>query len=550
MLSSLTISNVALISKQTVEFNSGFNCILGQSGAGKSIIIDALSFLLGAKADKNLIRTGQQMMRVDGVFVNLNQEVVSFLNDLDIYEEELIISRTLSIDGKSGIKICGYPATLKTLVQLSEKLADFCGQHDSVGLINTNNHLMLLDKFVGSAGIDLKAQVAQLYAQLKNIESVIASLGGNAAEREREKDILQFQIDEIENAKLQIGEREALQERFDYISSAEKIAEGLKQANTLLDGQSESVVGLLYQAKSALSGVSAFKEVQQQKERIENCYYELQDVAESLQNLADSTEFDPLELERIDARLDVLKALSKKYGKTVEDILDWKEKSQTRLDELSSGAEKIEKLTKQKQKVQEQLQQVCQKLSAVRKQFAKQLEQKLENELADLEMKGTNFKIDFKQVECHKNGYDDVKFMFSANVGQEVKDLHKTASGGELSRLLLAFKNVMLDKEQVQTVVFDEIDSGISGVAAGQLANKLKNISAFSQIICITHTPVVAAKANNFLLAQKQTSGQSTTTSVSRLDEKSAVEEVARLIDSSRQLSETAIMHAKKLFEK
>lgn len=550
MLSSLTLSNVALIQKQTVNFKSGFNCILGQSGAGKSVLISALSFLLGAKADKGLIRSGETCLRVDGVFTDLNDEVKEILQGWEIdFDDELIITRTLSIDGKSSVKICGYPATAKMLQNLAEKLADFCGQHDSVGLLNAGNHLTFLDKFAGKEVENAKQGVARLFDQLKEIERKIVSLGGNEAERAREKEILEFQIDEIENAHLQLGEEEALKERFNFISSSEKIFERVGDVLDKLDAQNQNVTALLYDAKNELSSLSNFKEIESSRERIENCYYEIKDVVDVLESVRQSTDFDPLELERIDSRLDLLKNLFRKYGKNTEDVLDFQEKCQNKLEELENSQQTLANLERDKAKVQTRLAEASDKLSEIRKKYASTFEKAICRELADLEMKNTNFKVDFQKGAFSKNGFDDVKFMFSANLGQEIRDLHKTASGGELSRLLLAFKNVMLDKEMVQTVVFDEIDAGISGHTAGKLAEKLVNISKYTQIICITHTPVVAGKADNFLLVEKRTNEKTTISTVRQLEDEDIIKEVARLIDGGENVSQTALEHARKLVE-
>jgi len=551
MLSSLTLTNVALIKKQTIDFKAGFNCLLGQSGAGKSIVIDALSFSLGAKADKNLIRSGEDSMRVDATFVDVSKDVKDILNEFEIeYDDELLITRTLSLEGKSTVRINGFPVTAKMLLMLSEKLMDFCGQHDSVGLLKQNLHLQFLDKFGGREIEELKNKVSIAYDYFKNVEREIKDLGGSEEEREREKNILNFQIEEIENAHLQLGEEEYLKERLELISSSEKIYENVNDSLNMLDVQRDNAVMQIYNAKNCLSNLPNLKEIEECKERLENCYYELKDIVEVLESVKQSTDFDENELERVDARLDVIKRLSKKYGRTVEEVLDFQSECQNKLDAMENQEFTLSKLEKDYFLAEEDLKKSCEKLSELRKNVAENFSQLLIKELNDLEMKGTSFKVEFDSAECTRKGSDVVKFMFSANQGQALKELSKTASGGELSRLLLAFKNVMLDKENVQTVVFDEIDSGISGHTAGKLAEKLVNISKYTQILCITHTPVVASKANKFLLVEKQTVESETISSIRPLKDEEAVKEVARLIDGKKEVSETAIEHAKKLFEK
>ncbi len=551
MLSSLTLNNFALFKKQTVEFSKGFNCLLGQSGAGKSILIDAFSFVLGAKSDKSFLRSGENTMRVDGVFNQISDECKQILSDWDIEcDDEIIISRTLSQDGKNAIKVNGVPVTLKMLVSLTSKMADFCGQHESVGLLNVANHLSLLDKYAGEEVEIEKEVVSQLFGGAKEVKSKISSLGGSESERAREKDLLSFQVNEIENAHLDVSEVETLKQRFDFISSSEKIFEKLSEVLQKISENRDSVTSLLYDAKSELSGFSNFKEIDECRERIENSYYEMQDVAENLQAIKQSTDFDPNELDRIDRRLDLIKSLSKKYGGTVEQILDYQEKCQQRLEQLEQSEQILDKLQAELQQIETQLDFECQKLSNMRKKYASQFEKEITNQLEDLEMHGTIFKIQFERCDHSSKGCDNVKFMFSANQGQNVVDLHKTASGGELSRLLLAFKNIMLDKEKVQTVVFDEIDSGISGVTAGKVAEKLVNISKFTQIICITHTPVVASKGDEFILVEKAVTDGQTISTAANLSSNQAVYEVARLIDESKEVSETALLHASKLFGK
>lgn len=560
MLSSLTISNFALIKKQTIEFKSGFNCLLGQSGAGKSIVIDALNFALGAKADKMQIRSGENFMRVDAVFTEVGHDVEAFLDEQEIdFDGELILSRTISVDGKGSIKCNGFPITAKMLQSIAEKLADFCGQHESVGLLQTANHLFFLDKFGGERIENAKNAVAEAFDKLMDIKKKIAEIGGDETQRQNQIDLLQHQIEEIDNAHLQLGEEDELRERYQFISSAEKIFEHLGQAVAKLSGglsaggqSAGDAASLLYSAKSDLGNLGDFKDIDACRERLENCYYEVRDVAETLEDIKRKTEFDPIELERIDERLDKIKTLTRKYGansagNNIEAILDYQAAAQARLEALENGTYQLEKLETARVAAEKELASLAGELSHLRKIAAADFEKKIEAELADLQMFGTHFQVDFQQTECSRRGIDNVKFLFSANVGSEVRDLHKTASGGELSRVLLAFKNVMLGREQVGSVIFDEIDAGISGLTAGKVAEKLASISKFVQVICITHTPVVASKANEFLLVEKKVENNQTVSTVTSLQKDEAVREIARLIDGAQDISESALAHAKNL---
>ncbi len=548
MLSSLFISNLALIKNCEIDFKKGFNVILGQSGAGKSILIDALSFVLGAKADKTLIRSKENNMRVEAVFDNLSEEIKKTLASLDIEcEDELILSRNLNVDGKSTIRVNGVPVVLKTLKEITFNLIDFCGQHDNVGLINENNHLSLLDKYIGDVAFKLLAEINTEYDNLTEIERQIKSLGGDETERNRLKEILAFQIQEIENANLTIGEEEELKERFAFISSSENICEKVGGAVSKLDDGVSAVTNNLFEAKNLLSSFSNFQDIADCQERLNSCYYEIKDVAEILNNIVKNTDFDETELERIDVRLDLIKSLKKKYGSSISEILKFQAETSERLDSLENSEFVITKLNKQKEKSLQMLNELSEKLSAVRKEYAKNLEEKIKLQLADLQMKGTNFKVQFDKGEIGRKGFDIIKFVFSANQGQEMKDLSKTASGGELSRLLLAFKAIMLDKENVATVVFDEIDSGISGQTAGKLAEKLSGIAKFVQVICITHTPVVASKGDNFILVTKTVKDNETVSNARAISGEEVVEQIARLIDGDENISQTALDHARKL---
>lgn len=548
MLSSLFISNLALIKNCEIDFKKGFNVILGQSGAGKSILIDALSFVLGAKADKTLIRSKENTMRVEAVFDNLSESIKETLTSLDIeFEDELILSRTLNLDGKSTIRVNGVPVVLKTLKEITLNLIDFCGQHDNVGLINENNHLSLLDRFIGDKAYSLLEEISKECDNLAEIEKEIKSLGGNETERNRLKEILSFQIQEIENANLQEGEEEELKERFKFISASENICEKVGGAVSKLDEGVNAVTNGLFEAKNLLSSFSEFQDISECQERLNSAYYEIKDVAEVLEGIVKNTDFDESELERIDNRLDLIKSLKKKYGTDITEILKFLQDAKERLDNLENSEFMINKLDAKKEKCLQNLNQLCSKLSTLRKENALILEDKIKLELNDLQMKGTNFKVQFDKSEIGRKGFDVVKFIFSANAGQEMKDLSKTASGGELSRLLLAFKGIMLDKENVATVVFDEIDSGISGQTAGKVAEKLGKIAEFVQVICITHTPVVASKGDEFILVSKKNENGDTVSNAKVIEGEEVVEQIARLIDGNENVSSTALDHAKKL---
>ena len=549
MLSSLFISNLALIKNCEVNFHSGLNVILGQSGAGKSILIDAISFVLGAKADKSLLRTGENMMKVEAVFDNLTDLTKTKLTDYGIdFDDQLVLSRTYSADGKSVIRANGSVVILKTLKDITESFVDFCGQHDSVGLLNSNNHLLLLDKFIGKEAEEYLKILGEQFDELQTIDKKIKSLGGDDAERNRLKEILKFQIAEIESASLTDGEEEELKEKFDYISSAEKISENVGEALNLLEHGNLSASTAVFEAKTLLSQLGNFENIAECEERLNSAYYELKDIAETLESVLNDTDYDPISLERIDKRLDLIKDLKRKYGKNITEILSFKDDAKAKLDDLLESADILQKLSAERSALCEKIDEIAQKLSSLRKLKAKDLERQIENELADLQMQGTSFRVHFEKINPTRKGEDEVKFVFSANAGQELKDLSKTASGGELSRLLLAFKNIIKDSQS--TIIFDEIDSGISGQTAGKVAEKLQNISKYLQTILITHTPVVASKGNHFILVTKAIEAGEAISVARKIEGEEVVVEIASLIDGGENISQTAINHAKELLLK
>lgn len=549
MLSSLFISNLALIKNCEVNFHSGLNVILGQSGAGKSILIDAISFVLGAKADKSLLRTGENMMKVEAVFDNLTDKTKTKLTDYGIdFDDQLVLSRTYSADGKSVIRANGSVVILKTLKDITESFVDFCGQHDSVGLLNSNNHLLLLDKFIGKEAEEYLKILGEQFDELQTIDKKIKSLGGDDAERNRLKEILKFQIAEIESASLTDGEEEELKEKFDYISSAEKISENVGEALNLLEHGNLSASTAVFEAKTLLSQLGNFENIAECEERLNSAYYELKDIAETLESVLNDTDYDPISLERIDKRLDLIKDLKRKYGKNITEILSFKDDAKAKLDDLLESADILQKLSAERSALCEKIDEIAQKLSSLRKLKAKDLERQIENELADLQMQGTSFRVHFEKINPTRKGEDEVKFVFSANAGQELKDLSKTASGGELSRLLLAFKNIIKDSQS--TIIFDEIDSGISGQTAGKVAEKLQNISKYLQTILITHTPVVASKGSHFILVTKAIEAGEAISVARKIEGEEVVVEIASLIDGGENISQTAINHARELISK
>ncbi len=542
MIKTLTIKNVALIESQEIEFEQGFNVFIGETGAGKSIIFDALDFVLGGKADKTLIRSGQDIMRVTAEFTDYGKNIVKFLQDAEIETDELIISRNLSIEGKTGIRVNGVPVTLAFLKELGAKLVSSVSQHDSMMLLRPIKHLQLIDKYIGSEVENYIRTLIELIAQKNDLLSQIKSLGGSKEDNARLVDILNYQIKEIEEAKLRPLEEDELKEKLERMKNSEKIYEKSRLALNHLDGEN-SVVSAISDAKTCLLslGLSEYDDL---ANRLSSCAIEIEDIVDTISTLEENATFDEREFERLDNRYDKLKALFKKYGGSSVQVMKFYDDKKKELEQLENAEEVVTQLESKVEDLTQRINKVCENLSSLRKAKAVEIEEKVKNELEQLKMKNTQFKISFSSKEVSANGYDNVEFLFSANLGQELKSLSKTASGGELSRLMLALKNVFTGEANV--LVFDEIDAGISGEVGSVVAEKLKKLSTTNQILCITHMPQVASVANQFFKVYKYVEGENTYTKCQKLNEEQVLEQIAIMI-AGKSTTNVSIEQARQL---
>lgn len=546
MLRSLSIKNLALIEKQEIEFDRGLNIILGETGAGKSLIFDALFFVLSLKTDKTLLRTGSEQMRVDAEFYPLSQSVKEILRELEIDEDELIFSRVLHFDGRSSIKINGVPCSQMTAKRLAAELVDSFMQHEGMEILKSKNHLSYLDKFCDFG--DLKVRLCDLLTEKKNILSSISSLGGSEEDRMRKKDILTYQIDEIEKADVKIGEDDEIDARIKLLESSERIAENLSQVATLLDGNGGALQNLGMSEK-LLSRLSDIENLAALADRISSASIEIDDIASEIKDTLSNIGSDPNELERLDSRRDKLKMLKRKYGGSLENVLENLESFKREYDELEEGAEKLERLNEQLSVTNLQISSICAQIKNVREQGAIKIKSGLERELHDLGMKDVRFEVNFQEKAVSSDGSDDVSFVFSANKGQELKDLAKTASGGESSRIMLAMKNMFARADENRTLLFDEIDSGISGEVGNMMALKLKSISSRDQVIAITHLPQVAASGDHFYKVEKHSDAQSTFSNIRQVEGDEIISEIAHIIGGNN-LSDAMLANARELFQR
>lgn len=550
MLQTLKIENFALIENASIDFEKGLNILLGETGAGKSLIFKSLLFVLGAKMDRSIIRSGKDTVRVQALFSDLSQEVESLLSECGFEcENELLIVRTLGQDGKGQIRVNGMIATTAMLKQLASVLVDFYTQHESVDMLNTKNHLAMLDKFAGEGVRKLKDDLSILLQQMNEINKKIKTLGGDEHERERLISLLKFQNDEIEQANLEIGEDEKIKDRLKVLNNSEKIFNAISSCEMLLSDNADSVANQLQEISSQLASLSSIDQISSFKERLDSVRYELDDILDGLVDMKDQTYFDQHEFDFLDQRSDLIKSLCRKYGGSIEKVLEFGHKAKQQLELLEDGEFELEKLELQKKSVLDQMKVVANKLSDLRKQTALIIEDKVEKELKQLGMKSSKFQVEFKLFEqISSNGQDDVKFNFSANAGQEVKSLAKTASGGELSRFMLAIKNIFAQNGATSTLLFDEIDAGISGETGKIVGQKLKNITKFSQVLCITHLPQVAAFGDNFINVSKTEKNGQTFSQAKILQGDEIVQAVAK-ITGGNNLSDIAISHAREMMK-
>ncbi len=547
MLKLLHIKNIALISDVNVEFEDGLNILSGETGAGKSIIIDSLNFVLGERADKSLIRFGEDKAVVEAVFENyLTENVKVYLENQGIDAEEvLILRRQMTSQGKNECRINGGLVTLSTLRGLTELLADIHGQHEHQSLLKTEKHLELLDAYAENGVLKTKRNVAELYHTLKSYENELDSFGRDA-DRDRRLDLLKYQIDEIEEAELSDSDEEdkLLAERKRF-RNAEKITSSLVESHSVLDGyDSRSVVADVNTARQLLLQISDYDdEIGELCDRLESVKIELKDIADTVESLSDANRFDEARLDFIEKRLAKIRNLKKKYGSTLSEIKAFYDDVVSEYDKLSNSEERVAELKTLIENCSEKLQSECEKLSEQRKKAAKKFEKEICGELKDLGMGSSTFAVSFESILPTAAGADKVEFLISPNVGEPLKELAKIISGGEMSRFMLALKNITARLDGISTMVFDEIDTGISGNIAQVVAEKLYNIAVDRQVIAVTHLPQLASMADLHYLIEKSVSGGKTLTRLIGLKGEDEIKEIARLVGGN-SYSDYAVLHA------
>ena len=547
MLELLHIENIAIIEAADIEFAPGFNALTGETGAGKSIVIDSLSAVLGQRTSRELIRTGAEKAFVSAAFSGMAPELTEELGIQPEADGTLLLQREIQTDGKNVCRVNGRPVTVGQLRALGARLLNIHGQHDGQQLLDEEQHIVYLDSF--GRVESLAITYAEKYKNFTDIRRQIGALQMDEAEKARRVDTLQYQIEELRRAKLTSGEEEELTARRGMLRNAEKFLDAVAGADYALNGDDSGggALSALRQAQDALGGVRHLDDAfGQLYERLGEAYSEVYDIAATVEDKRGELDVSPGELDRVESRMDLLYRLKKKYGATVEDMLDYQARCEAELAQIEDTGDTLARLEQALSKAEKEARQAAQALSDARKAAADRLTAQILTELQQLDMGKIRFAVDFAEKPLDSDGMDTVRFLMSANVGEELRPIHKIASGGELARIMLAMKNVLSEQDHVGTMVFDEVDTGVSGRAAQKVAEKMARISRRKQVLCVTHLPQLAAMADTHFSVEKGERGGRTYTEVRRLDREQRRRELARLTGGSH-VSQTMLDGAEEL---
>ena len=538
MLIQLYIENVAVIEKVSVDFRAGFSVLTGETGAGKSILIDSINAILGERTSRELVRTGAKSAFISAVFSDPGEKVLLKLQELGYEPEEdgsVMLQREISSDGKTSCRINGRPATVSVLKEIGPLLVNIHGQHESYGLLSPESHLAYLD----SMGLpqDLADRYAAAFAKAKEVRRELDSLNMDEAQKARQLDLLTYQIRELEEADLKEGEQEELDGRRSMYRNSEKIASAIAQAKEALDGSDEEE-GAVSAVSTAADGVESAErylpELHTLAERLQGISYDLEDCRDELRSYSDRLEYDPSELDEIEARLDIIYRLGLKYGGSVPNMLKFLEKSRAELEKIQTSDERVEDLRAQYQKSAAEAKKLAGEISKWRAGAALDFSVRVRHELEFLNMPHVVFEVRQERGALSARGCDKVEFLISTNAGEPAKPIAKIASGGELSRIMLAVKTVLAGRDEVGTLIFDEVDTGVSGGAAQKIGLKLREVSGSRQVFCVTHLAQIAALADTQYLIEKQVRNAKTYTEVRELDDGGRRQELARIIGGAK----------------
>ena len=548
MLANIHIENVAVIEKQDINFDDAFNILTGETGAGKSIIIDSINAIMGQRMSRDLIRSGASAAVVIATFSDVSDIACEILKDCGYEDEDgmFILQRQMTAGGKNICKINGRPAPLSVLKKVSPVLINIYGQNEGYDFMTADSHIKYIDA-LGEYG-DILDEYKSKYAVYSDLRRKLINLRDNIQDRERKIDLLQYQIGEIEEADLQPGELEELESRRLILNNSEKIKTGISSAYSLLVGdEEEGAISILDNVCDTLSDIAElYPDLNDVTSRIQSVYEELNDCHYEIRDLIDEVDFDPREIDEVEERYDLIKNLSRKYGDTIEEILSFCEKSQKELDDLIQFDVNKEKLEKDFTKAKKDLLEIAKKLTAARTKAADSFSKAVMQEMRYLDMPNVVMVPSITKCEFTENGCDRLELLISANPGEEPKPLSKIASGGELSRIMLAIKTIIAEKDEIATLIFDEVDTGISGSAASKVGRKLQQLSKSHQVLCITHQAQIAALADIHLFISKNVSDGRTYTTVRELDFDERKYELSRIIDGNNP-SKLSLQHAEEM---
>lgn len=540
MISSLHIKNIGIIEDLSVDLNNGLNVLTGETGAGKTLIIDSLQIISGGRFSKEMIRKGETNSFVELCMYNPENEYA--------VDGNIIVSREININGKNMCKINGRMVTVNELKEFMTNFIEIHGQNDNQTILDSKSHIKYLDGFIFDEIKENKKEYRKLYDRYIEIKNELKINYGDDKERQRKLDLLRYQMDEIEETNLKLNEEEELEEKRKIFLNSEKISENLIEADTLLSENTIDSLSMVIRALEKIENID--KKYEKASTDLKNSYYELQELSRDISNYKEDIYFDEEERNYVEERLDLIYSLKRKYGNNISEILRYKDEIKEEINHIENLDTYNKKLKTELNDIEGKLNKLGKKISEIRKKGADKLSTNINNELQDLEMKNAkiNVKVQYMEDEFYKNGKDIVKFYITTNLGEDEKELSKIASGGEMSRTMLAIKKVLADTDNMPILIFDEIDTGISGKAANSVANKLKAISKKHQVICISHLPNIAANADANYFISKDVNGERTKTKIKQLEEEEIIKEIARI--SSGEINEITLKYAYELRNK
>ena len=540
MITNLHIKNIGIIEDLEINFNKGMNVLTGETGAGKTLIIDSIEIICGGRFSKEMIRKGE-----DHSYIEICMYEPQDINSID---GNIIIAREIYSNGRNTCKINGRLVTVAELKKFMNNYIEIHGQNANQQLFDSNTHIKYLDNFIGKEIIEVKSKYSEKYIRYNEIKRELKINYGDEKEKQRKLDLLKYQLNEIKEAKLKNGEEEKLEEKRKIMLNSEKIAKNLGEASQAIGENTIDVIGTAVRSLEKIEEIDS--KYTQTIESLRNIYYEMQEISRDINSYCEDVEFDEQERTEVETRLDTIYNLKRKYGNNIEEILKYSEEVEKEIIKIENAEEYNAKLRKELSELEKSLNEIGTQISNIRKKYAQELSKKINKELFELEMKNAkiNVKVEYKEKEYFENGKDDVKFLISTNIGENESELAKIASGGEISRIMLAIKKVLAEADNVPVLIFDEIDTGISGKAGKSVAEKMKSISKNHQVLCISHLATITANADyNFFISKKVENGR-TATSIKQLNEQEVLQEIARI--SSGEVNEITLKYASELRNK